>query len=141
MTEAARRATIGVVGTGWWSTYVHLPALAANSRADLVGVVDVDLERARTASAHFHAKLATNDLQELLDLDPDGIGIATPHHTHFELARPALRAGVHSLVEKPMILTPAHPRERVTLAGYRTLSLQVGSTLPFNPHDSLLRLS
>src|SRR5258708_13779135 len=66
VTEAARRATIGVVGTGWWSTYVHLPALAANSRADLVGVVDLDLERARTASAHCHAKPATNPLQQRL---------------------------------------------------------------------------
>ena len=139
MTEAARRATIGVVGTGWWSTYVHLPALAANSRADLVGVVDVDLERARTASAHFHAKLATNDLQELLDLDPDGIVIATPHHTHFELARQALTAGVHVLVEKPMVLTPAHARELVTLARDRSLHLQVGYTFPFNPHVRLLR--
>jgi predicted dehydrogenase len=106
---------------------------------ELVGVVDLDLERARTASKHFHAKLATNDLQELLALDPDGIVIATPHDTHFGLARQALSAGVHVLVEKPMVLTPAHARELVNLARDQSLHLQVGYTFPFNPHVRLLR--
>jgi predicted dehydrogenase len=106
---------------------------------ELVGVVDLDLKRTSTASAHFHAKVATNDLGELLALEPDGIVIATPHNTHFELARQALRAGAHVLVEKPMVLTPAHARELVALARDRSLHLQVGYTFPFNPHVRVLR--
>jgi predicted dehydrogenase len=99
----------------------------------------ISTSSARAASTHFHAKLATNDLQELLALDPDGIVIATPHDTHFELARQALRGGVHVLVEKPMVLTPAHARELVDRARDQSLHLQVGYTFPFNPHVRLLR--
>src|SRR5258708_28415804 len=75
----------------------------------------------------------------MLDLDADGIVIGTPHHTHFELARQALTAGVHVLVEKPMVLTPADARELVAPARDRSLLLQVGYTFPFNPHVQVLR--
>src|SRR5258708_13130426 len=54
VTEAARRATIGVVGTGWWSPYVHRPALAANPRVDLVGAVHLYPDLPRTPPPHFH---------------------------------------------------------------------------------------
>ena len=35
MTDTAR---IAVIGTGWWSTTAHIPALQANPNADLVAL-------------------------------------------------------------------------------------------------------
>jgi len=33
-----RKARIGIIGTGWWATYTHIPALLARSDVDLVAL-------------------------------------------------------------------------------------------------------
>ncbi|WP_127143883.1 Gfo/Idh/MocA family protein [Pelagibacterium montanilacus] len=92
---------IGVIGTGMIGS-LHAGIYAANPRCDLVGVYDLDAERAadvagRTGTERF-------DAMEAL-LDPavvDAIAIATPE-TH--RAAPALLAadrGIPMLLEKPL---------------------------------------
>ena len=44
MTDKARLA---VIGTGWWSTYTHIPALQAHPGAALVALCDCDPARLR----------------------------------------------------------------------------------------------
>ena len=48
----ATKARIGVIGTGWWSTTVHIPTLQMHPDADLVALADlrsVSLEKAAAA--------------------------------------------------------------------------------------------
>ncbi|MBC7589620.1 MAG: Gfo/Idh/MocA family oxidoreductase [Salinibacterium sp.] len=101
-----KRIRIGVVGTGWWSTAVHMPALATDPRVELVAVVDTDQARARSAADQFGVASVFRDLDSMVATVPvHGVIIATPHHTHAELASRALEAGISALVEKPLATT------------------------------------
>lgn len=58
-----------------------------------------------------------NSVAELLaDPEIELVIVNTPNNTHFELAREALRAGKHVLIEKPVATTPAELDELLALA-------------------------
>ncbi|MDQ3410542.1 MAG: Gfo/Idh/MocA family oxidoreductase [Chloroflexota bacterium] len=136
---AGDRSRIGVIGTGWWATFAHLPGLAAYPAAELIGVADLDRAKAEQAAARFGAGRAFDDHRALLDLKPDGVVIATPHDTHYALVRDALLAGCDVMVEKPMVVDPAHGRELVALAHERGRNLHIGYPYPYTRHNRLLR--
>jgi predicted dehydrogenase len=130
---------IGVIGTGWWATAAHLPALVAHPAAEVVGVADLDLAKARQTADRFGVARAFADHRDLLALRPDGVVVVTPHDTHFSLVRDALLAGCDVLVEKPMVVEPAHARELVALARAQGRHLHVGYPYPYTRHNRLLR--
>lgn len=130
---------MGVVGAGWWSCSVHLPALAADPDAELVGVCDQDAQRARRVAEMFGAGRAVTDVQDLLDLDLDAVVVATPHDAHHAPAAAALDAGVDVLVEKPMVLDPVEGWDLVARAERSGAALHVGYTFPYSDHADRLR--
>src|SRR5690242_15010456 len=107
-------ARVAVVGCGSWSTQAHLPALAANPDAELVAVVEPREDALRAAAARFGVPKAYRELGPMLDeLRPEGVVVAVPHAHHHAAARAALEHGAHVLLEKPMVLEPAHGRELI----------------------------
>jgi predicted dehydrogenase len=125
-----RRARVGVIGAGWWSTQAHIPSLRSYDRADLVGIADPDAGKLAAAAAYYEVDQTYEDYHDLVD-KVDGVVIAVPHAYHYEIARDALEAGAHVLVEKPMVLTAAHAWDLVERAGRKGLELMVGSTFQF----------
>ena len=69
----------------------------------------------------------------LADTQLDAVVVATPVPTHFELARRALEAGKHVLVEKPPAMTGSEMDELVSLASERDLVLMPGHLLLYHP--------
>jgi predicted dehydrogenase len=63
----------------------------------------------------------------------DAVVIATPVPTHYELARRALAAGKHVLVEKPPAMRGAEMEELVALAEEGRLVLMPGHLLLYHP--------
>ena len=63
----------------------------------------------------------------------DAVVIATPVPTHYDLARQALEAGKHVLVEKPPAMRAAEMDELVALAAERDLVLMPGHLLLYHP--------
>jgi predicted dehydrogenase len=62
----------------------------------------VDLSRARQVASSSPGCVAGNDWGELLArADIDAVIVATPQDSHVEIARAAISAGIHVLVEKP----------------------------------------
>ena len=122
---------IGVAGLGYWG-----PNLARNfdDIAELAWLCDLDpSKRDRFAARHPRAR-ATGDFDEVLaDPDLDAVVIATPVPTHYELARRALAAGKHVLVEKPPAMHGAEMEELVALAAERDLVLMPGHLLLYHP--------
>nr|MDQ2999081.1 Gfo/Idh/MocA family oxidoreductase [Chloroflexota bacterium] len=79
------KARIAVIGTGWWSTYTHIPALQANLAAELVALCDADDQRLQAAAQAYGVERTYADHQAMLANEAlDGIVIATPHATHFQ---------------------------------------------------------
>ena len=122
---------VAVAGLGYWG-----PNLARNfdDLAELVWLCDLDgAKRERFAARHPHAR-ATGDFEEVLaDPSLEAVVIATPVPTHYSLAKQALEAGKHVLVEKPPAMHGAEMEELVALAAERDLVLMPGHLLLYHP--------
>lgn len=135
----SKKARIGVIGAGWWAARVHLPNIASHPHADLVGICDADIDRAKKAQELFGAKMATSSYDELLGQDLDAVLVATPHNAHFAPAKAALDAGADVLIEKPMTLDPTEAWELVRLAKSKNRNLHMGYTFPHSVHVQEVR--
>ena len=122
-----KRARIGVIGTGWWSTYTHIPGLLDNPRAELVALCDTDPAALELAQDAFPGPATFREVGALLrDTELDGVVVAVPHVAHREVAAACLNAGVHVLLEKPMTLLAADAVALIELAGARQRELIIG---------------
>ena len=119
---------VGVIGAGWWSTEHHLPGVLAYPQAELAALCDPNPERLAAAAAVYHPRQTYSDYREMLAKEKlDCAIVVTPHATHYEVARDALEANLHLLIEKPMtlyardardLLRRAEQRGRVVTLGY-----------------------
>ena len=121
---AAGVVGVGAMGRNHARVYAELPGV------DLVGVSDVDDALAREVADEFDT--VTYDLAELL-ARADVVSIAVPTRFHFDVARQAIEAGVHVLVEKPVTATVEEGRELAALADAHGVVVQVGHVERFNP--------
>lgn len=126
-------ARIGVVGTGWWATRAHLPAIVANPEAELVAIADpIDDKRDRAVAA-FGPERAYRSHTEMLDGESlDGIVIAVPHMAHYQVAIDALEAGAHLMLEKPMVVEFDHAARLLAESTDRGLEIVVGYPYHYN---------
>lgn len=113
----------GVMGAGVFGGY-HANKYAETDKADLVAVFDLDAARAG-ALAEKHGCAAFSDLDAFFDA-VDAVTIAAPAKAHAALARAALEAGKHALVEKPIALSLEDADALVALAEASGKVLQVG---------------
>ncbi len=101
MTDAPLR--FGVIGTGPWARFVHLPAAASSDRVELTAVWGRDAGKAMALADDFSIT-AHADLDALLDT-VDAVGFAVPPAVQGELALRAARAGKRLLLDKPVATT------------------------------------
>ncbi|MBN1142231.1 MAG: Gfo/Idh/MocA family oxidoreductase [Deltaproteobacteria bacterium] len=120
----------GVIGVGYLGRF-HAQKYALLEETELVGVVDVDRQRAEEIAAECRTR-AFGDYRELLG-EVDLVSIAVPTHHHFAVARDCLDAGRHVLIEKPITETVAEAEELIEIARKQRLVFQVGHLERFNP--------
>ena len=125
-----KRLKVGVVGAGVMGTY-HLRNYAQNLNVELIGLADVDEEKAKHRAAEFGIP-AFCDYRELLG-KVDAISIASISSTHGEIGEFFLSAGVHCLIEKPLALTPSDCARLGVAAEKGKAKLLVGHIERFNP--------
>ncbi len=130
--ETRARFRAGVVGAGNISEF-HLQAIRALSgRVELVGITDVDDERA-SAVAERHRTTAYPSLAALVEAGADVIHVLTPPAAHVPVALAALERGCHVLVEKPLAEDEAEGRKVAELAKQRGLVASVNHSLLYDP--------
>lgn len=112
----------------------HAYALSVLPDVRLVGVVDVDEDRARDFARRFGAETAATDLGRLLDRDDvDAVVITTANDMHAPLTIRALDAGKHVLVQKPMALSLAEADAMIAAADRSGKQLMVSFFEFFHP--------
>lgn len=126
------RVTVGVVGVGRWGP--NLLRNFHNQRTSVVvAVADQDEARRRKIAELYPDVAVTEDAAAVIeDSGVEAVVIATPTRTHHTLARQALLAGKHMLVEKPLTDNLASAVEVARLAEERGRVLLVGHTFLFN---------
>jgi predicted dehydrogenase len=127
---------LAVIGVGHLGRH-HARILSAMPDVDLVGVVDLNQERAE-AIAGANGTSAIPEAGDLLGR-VDGVVIATPTESHAAVARPFLDARVAVLIEKPLARSMAEADELVRFAKERQSVLAVGHTERFNPAVAVAR--
>lgn len=130
----------GVIGWGYWG-----PKIARNleslPRAAVTMIADSDALRLASIPINQYQSgiHKTTQAEQIFRSDVDGVIIATPVRTHFQLAKEALLHGKHVLVEKPLTTNVAEAEELVTLAEQQQRILMVGHTFEYNPAVNELR--
>ena len=105
---------VGVVGFGLAGRVFHSPLVSSVAGLELAGIV----ERSGNLAAERYPQVKTyRSFEELAnDAQIDLLVIATPSGTHVELARQALQAGKHVVVDKPVSPAAAEVEELGELA-------------------------
>lgn len=130
MPDPAIPVSICVIGAGHLGQH-HIRLLSAMEAVRLLGVVDVDEQRA----AGFARKYATEAFSdyELMPTDTQAAVVATPTPFHFAITKSLLEKGIHCFVEKPLTESIAEAETLIRLAQENQLVLQVGHVERFNP--------
>ncbi|MFC7404251.1 Gfo/Idh/MocA family protein [Georgenia alba] len=112
-------ARLGIVGAGGIAGGRHLPAVRdLGERVEVVAVVDVDAERARTFAETWNIPRHYTAIEAMLDAESlDLAVVCTPPGAHRPAVAACLRAGVHVWCEKPPTLTLAEYDELMALEG------------------------
>jgi UDP-N-acetylglucosamine 3-dehydrogenase len=123
---------VAVIGAGVMG-HNHVRVLREIPDLDIIGVCDRDLDRAWRLARHYGLTAHDDPERMLAEHGPDAVIVAVPTKRHHEVALPALRRGVHVLVEKPIATTVAEGEELVAAARDNGVVLAVGHIERFNP--------
>ena len=120
----------GVIGVGHIGNY-HAQQIQKIPGVILEGVYDVLLEQAQKVSKKNKTKVY-HELSDLLS-KCQAVTIATPAHSHFQLAMQALHHNCHIFIEKPITTRIKEANQIIALAKKKNRLIQVGHIERFNP--------
>jgi predicted dehydrogenase len=123
---------VGVVGLGYWG-----PNLVRNFRAlpdcNLKVMCDLSDQRLSHLKSLYPEVDAEKSYEAMLQRsDVDAVVIATSVRFHFPMAKAALLAGKHTLIEKPMAASTEECEELIQIARTKGLVLMVGHTFLYS---------
>ena len=133
-----RRLGVAIVGCGDIAGK-YAQDLPRHEHLRLVGVTDLDQERAEVFAA-THGTRAYGSLAEALD-DPEVelVACLTSHRAHPAVVAAALTAGRHTFSEKPLAPTHAEARELIDLARQRGVRLAAAPVAPLGELGQTVR--
>ena len=127
---SGRPVPVAVIGVGALGSR-HARLYASLPQAELIGVADTDLVRARSIGQKYGVP-ATADYRELMSR-VRAASVTVPTVAHRQVAVDLMEAGIDVLVEKPMAASAEEAEEMLVLAQERNIVLGVGHTERYNP--------
>lgn len=109
---------IGVAGSGFITSFKHLPAFARlRHLGRVVALADPDSSLVAETASRFGIPRFYTDVEEMLAAEKlDVLDVCTPPRMHASIAKQGLQAGCHVLLEKPMAVTVQECDEIIDLA-------------------------
>ncbi|WP_043527449.1 oxidoreductase [Litchfieldella xinjiangensis] len=115
--------SVGVVGYGFASQTFHVPLIQSTPGLDLVAVSSSDAGKVQAALPGVEVEAKPQGLFARDDIDL--VVIPTPNETHFPLAKAALAAGKHVVLDKPFTVSVSEARQLKAQAEGNELLLSV----------------
>jgi predicted dehydrogenase len=115
----------GIIGYGLAGQSFHAPLIASTPGLAVAAVVTANAQRADAARREHPAAEVVSTAESLAESDLDLVVVASPNHTHAELARLALSWELAVVVDKPLAGDAAEAETLVDLAAERGLLLTV----------------
>jgi predicted dehydrogenase len=133
---SGKKVRYAIVGLGDIAQESMMPGVAHTGNSAVTALVTDDPEKAREVGKRygvadtyrydqFGAMLASGNV--------DAIYLATPNWRHAEFILPALAAGIHVLVEKPLEISSERSREIIAAEKASSAKLMVAYRLHFEP--------
>ena len=121
---------VGVIGVGYLGQH-HARIYSEIEEAELVGVADLQKDKAETIAGNYHCK-AMNDYRDMLS-EVDALSIVTPTTTHYPIALDCLKSGKDILIEKPITVTVKDADHLIRESESSGRIIQVGHLERYNP--------
>ncbi len=140
--RAARGGEVGVprvgfAGVGWIGRH-RMEAIVEAGPVQVAAIVDPDPAATSAASALAPSAAIVDSFERLLDLELDGVVIATPSAAHAEQATAALERGAAVFCQKPLGRTAAETEAVVSAA--RTADRLLGVDLCYRRTAAMERV-
>ncbi|MDO4466398.1 MAG: Gfo/Idh/MocA family oxidoreductase [Bacillota bacterium] len=117
---------VGIIGCGKIAQVRHIPEYAENPNCKIVGLFDLNTDRAKELAETYGAK-AYDSIEALLaDENIHAVSICTSNATHASITIDALNAGKDVLCEKPMAITLEECEAMVEAAKKNRKKLMIG---------------
>lgn len=127
---------IAIIGCGTIAQVMHLPYAAELPGVNIRALVDPATDRVETLADRYNVKHRFESTEELLTEvgeNLDAAIILTPPHAHAEAVVPLLERGVHTLVEKPLAVSPADAERMVESAEASDATAMVAYMKRYDP--------
>ena len=135
-----KKVNVGLIGYGMAGQVFHAPVLSSIPGLLLASIRETRPENIRLAQSRYPEAQIVADSQAILaDAAIDLVVLATPNATHFSLARQALLAGKHVVVDKPFTITSAEADELISLAAQQDRLLTVHHNRRWDSNAQTLR--
>jgi predicted dehydrogenase len=124
---------VGLIGCGGIAP-LHIRVYKNLKNVEVVGLCDLNQERAKTLANRFKVERTYKDYFEMLEKEKlDLVDICTPVTTHTRIACDAAKAVPSILMEKPMALNVAQCDEIINEINKRGTKLCIGHSQIFSP--------
>ncbi|MCS7249854.1 MAG: Gfo/Idh/MocA family oxidoreductase [candidate division WOR-3 bacterium] len=121
-----KKLKIGIVGFGNWGKKIY-QTLKSFSNCEIVAICDKE-------NLKLNEKIIiTDDYHDLIKRRLDGVIIATPNETHYEIANKFLLSNINLFVEKPLATSYKEALFLINLAQKKNLNLFTGHILLYHP--------
>jgi scyllo-inositol 2-dehydrogenase (NADP+) len=135
-----RTIQVGLIGYGMAGQVFHAPIITSVPGLLLTKIRETRPANIQLAQSRYPDAAIVSDSQAILDdADIDLVVIATPNDVHFSLARQALLAGKHVVVDKPFTVTSAEADELIALATRQDRLLTVHHNRRWDSNAQTLR--
>lgn len=130
---------IGIVGTGSFAK-VHAERVSKAEGASVRGFVGTTKQKADAAASAFGDARGFGSVREMLDAERlDAVYICVPPMAHGEIELELIERGIPFLVEKPIGMDAALPREILNRVREKGLLTSVGYHFRYKAHSETLR--
>jgi predicted dehydrogenase len=134
------RVRVGIIGPGWWSETMFVPAIRAHPGAELVAICGRDESRTRAFADANGISAVYTDVEEMYASgEIDAVVVSTVNKTHHPLTMAALDHGLHVLCEKPLAMNLAEADEMAARARETGLTCLVPFTYRFMPTSQYVK--
>ncbi len=124
---------LGIIGLGYWGPNIVRNAVM-NPEITRIVCCDQNPERLDNIQKTFSTVEIQHEVSALLnDPEIDAVAIITPVYAHYEVAKQALLAGKHILVEKPFMSSVQQSEEILALAEKQQRIVMVDHTFIYTP--------
>lgn len=130
----------GVIGAGGIADRRTIPAIINACNAEIISVMDINMQIAEKIRDKYNAKNAYNTVDELInDPEVEAVYIASPVVFHKEQVLKTALAGKHILIEKPLALTVIECEEIISECKKCNIKVGVGLMMRYHSYHKKMK--